>query len=672
MINKLRKECMVYILIFCFNQITIVGVNPFGLAMAAAAIGNGYNIIMSILATFIGNILIYDYNVISNLTILIILGTFEYMMRKYNKPVSEITKSMMLLLIFCLVRVGRQYQDIYFISILLIILEALIVSCFYIVVGSGQNYIVMKDIFKEMGLQEKISLSVIMTLFGVYIIQVRKENVSFLKVVIIYVLSFILTLVYKSLLSKNNNKLKQKNNIYNNLIYNKLVEYSDAIQNMAKSIGDITSNERDVETEEGSSIFEKLSEKYCVVCDRCNYCWEKEYDNSYGMINTMMKKGVENGVLTLEDIPKKFMIKCRKSSEMINETNINLQLSRNNIWWQSKVDEMKKIMAMELMELSNSVRDFSMNMYHNVLMGGKTERRIKYALKQLGIMAKEVYCYEHRNIKEIVMVVRAYGGGVKTIDAASEVSDVLQEKYKPGDLAPKIIYKKDVEINLVREETYSVRTSVVCIKKDGEEYSGDYYSIIDEDILETVMIISDGMGSGKSAYEESKKAIEMGEELFCAGFSREVIMNLANLSSYMNYGKSDMYSTLDICVFNKYTGMAEFMKMGATLSYIKRGNDVIEILSDTLPLGVFDNTEYDRKQIALENGDVVIMMTDGLEDSISTYLDWRDEIIYIIKNILSSNPKTIADYIVISAVGEGNIVDDITVLVGVVWDKNIK
>ena len=675
MFNKLKKECIVYILIFCLNQITIAGVNPFGIAMAGAAIGNGYNIILVILATLIGNMMIYDYHLIANTIVLIIFGTFEFTIRKYSRNLSDLTKTMFFVFVFSVVRIGSQYQDLYLISILIFILEAIIVGCTYIVVGIGLNYIVKKDVFANLGLQEKISLSLIGTLFGIYIIQVRKENVTFLKIVIIYMLSFIVTVIYniyKSLYGTKNSKFNEKGNIYNSLVYNKMIEYSEGIKNMARSIESIAENKKNINNEEGSAIFEKISEKYCALCDRCSYCWDRNFDNSYLMVNSMMQKGVENGVLTINDIPKNFMIKCRKSNEIVSETNINLELARNNIWWQSKIDEMKKIMSMQLTELSNSVRDFSINIYHNVFLDNKIKKQIKYALKQIGIITKDVCCYEYRNVKEIVISVRAYSGNVKTVDIVSEISDVLQEKYKVGEFVPKIITKKIIEINLVKEEKYNVLTSVLCRKKEGEKFSGDNYSIMDEDISDTLLVISDGMGSGKRAYEESKKAIEMVEEFFAAGFSKDVVMNLVNLSCYMNYEKSDMYSTLDICAINRYTGIAEFIKMGGTFSYIKRENEVIGIESDTLPLGVFDSTVYDRKQINLQNGDIIIMMTDGLEDSMPSYLDWKEEMIYIIKNISSTNPKTIAETILENALTDGEIIDDITILVGVVWEKDIK
>ena len=84
-----------------------------------------------------------------------------------------------------------------------------------------------------------------------------------------------------------------------------------------------------------------------------------------------MKKGVENGVLTMDDLPPRFVVRCRYSEGIVSETNINLELARNNIWWQDKVDEIKRIMTMQLADLSNSISDFTTNMYRNVKINNK-------------------------------------------------------------------------------------------------------------------------------------------------------------------------------------------------------------------------------------------------------------------------------------------------------------
>ena len=288
----------------------------------------------------------------------------------------------------------------------------------------------------------------------------------------------------------------------------------------------------------------------------------------------------------------------------------------------------------------------------------------------MGIQVKDMACFEHRGVRELIIDLKSTGRNIKSIDVAAGISEVLGENYKLGEFVPRTIGKKITEINLIKEEEYSIRTAVVSMKKEGEECSGDNYSVIESDIAETVLAISDGMGCGKKAYEESKKTIEMVEEFLEVGFNKDIALNLVNLASYMNYEDNEMYSTLDVCMINRYSGMADFIKMGAAVSYIKRGREITEIYSEALPLGIFNSAEYERKQIELLDGDVIIMMTDGLIDSISKYVDWKEEMIYVIKNIDSYNPKTIVDTLVNDVLSDKKIKDDITIIVGVIWKNS--
>lgn len=674
MIHRLKKECIVYILIFCLNQITIAGVNPFGIALAASAIGAGYNVYLSIVATAIGNIIIYDYSLMNNILILVSFALFGFILKKYNKKLNETTMAMVFLVIFATIKIGSGYQDLNFINALITILETLIVTSSYIIFNVGIEYLAKKDVLKDMKMQEKISLSLLITLLGIYIIQVRKENVTLLKIIVIYILAFLGTVMYKIIVDSKNNKYSDKEEykgtVYNNLVYNKMQEYADAIMKMSKSIALIHSNKESMNKEQENSVFEKVSEKYCASCDKCNYCWDKEFDKTYEIANDLMRKGVENGILTMDDLPPRFAVRCRYSEGIVAETNINLELARNNIWWQDKVDEIKNIMSMQLVHLSNSISDFTTNMYRNVKINNKIYKKVKYALKYMGIQVKDMACFEHRGVRELIIDLKSTGRNIKSIDVAAGISEVLGENYKLGEFVPRTIGKKITEINLIKEEEYSIRTAVVSMKKEGEECSGDNYSVIESDIAETVLAISDGMGCGKKAYEESKKTIEMVEEFLEVGFNKDIALNLVNLASYMNYEDNEMYSTLDVCMINRYSGMADFIKMGAAVSYIKRGREITEIYSEALPLGIFNSPEYERKQIELLDGDVIIMMTDGLIDSISKYVDWKEEMIYVIKNIDSYNPKTIVDTLVNDVLSDKKIKDDITIIVGVVWKNS--
>ena len=75
-------------------------------------------------------------------------------------------------------------------------------------------------------------------------------------------------------------------------------------------------------------------------------------------------------------------------------------------------------------------------------------------------------------------------------------------------------------------------------------------------------------------------------------------------------------STLDICELNLYTGACEFTKIGAACTYIKREHLVDRLSARNLPLGVFQQIEPETIYRQLQDGDYIIMLSDGVLDAL--------------------------------------------------------
>ena len=59
------------------------------------------------------------------------------------------------------------------------------------------------------------------------------------------------------------------------------------------------------------------------------------------------------------------------------------------------------------------------------------------------------------------------------------------------------------------------------------------------------------------------------------------------------------------------TGRITFIKCGAALSLVKRGDKIFKLSAATMPLGILDKMDASRLSFDGEDGDVVIMISDG-------------------------------------------------------------
>ena len=144
---------------------------------------------------------------------------------------------------------------------------------------------------------------------------------------------------------------------------------------------------------------------------------------------------------------------------------------------------------------------------------------------------------------------------------------------------------------------------------------------------------------------------------------------MMNATLVMN-DQNGRYSTVDVASVDLYSGNCEFVKLGATYSFIKRENCVETIQMETMPIGLFQKQQLVKTQRKLEDGDYVIMVSDGVLSSIPEEVQVM-VMENILKDIEQTNPKDIANAITEKMLRECNCnpEDDMTVLVFGVWKK---
>ena len=181
------------------------------------------------------------------------------------------------------------------------------------------------------------------------------------------------------------------------------------------------------------------------------------------------------------------------------------------------------------------------------------------------------------------------------------------------------------------------------------------------------MALSDGMGSGDSAYEESEQVIELLEQMTEAGFSESSALRLIN-SIYLSKEETGGFATADIAVFNLYQGNCQFVKCGASTTYLYHQGKMIKIEGEALPIGVMSEMEPYMRKSGISSGDCVIMMTDGVVDSFSEE-ELEDLLFEYIHSRLG--PQDLADRLLDDAVANCDMEpgDDMSVMVVKVYEN---
>ena len=128
------------------------------------------------------------------------------------------------------------------------------------------------------------------------------------------------------------------------------------------------------------------------------------------------------------------------------------------------------------------------------------------------------------------------------------------------------------------------------------------------------VILCDGMGSGEAALSESRLTAKLFEEFLKAGFAKETAVSMINSALALKADK-ESFSTVDILEIDLETGVTEFLKIGSAQSFIKTKSEIAVISSKTAPVGILENVEAEVESRELKNGDMILMVSDGVSEA---------------------------------------------------------
>ena len=207
-------------------------------------------------------------------------------------------------------------------------------------------------------------------------------------------------------------------------------------------------------------------------------------------------------------------------------------------------------------------------------------------------------------------------------------------------------------------------------KKYDSIISGDTTIQTKLDDGKMLIAISDGMGSGPEARKSSKIAIKMLERLLSSGFNKDTALKLINNTISANTD-DDMYATLDVSILDLYNGSMEFIKNGACPTFVKRDGKVEILKSVALPTGILNNIDLIEYNYNLEDGDIVVMCSDGILDSKKEYASKELWVQEVLEDIETDDAQRIADILLCEARDNdfGKEKDDMTVIVFKVTKK---
>ena len=338
--------------------------------------------------------------------------------------------------------------------------------------------------------------------------------------------------------------------------------------------------------------------------------------------------------------------------------------AKMSLLWNTRLEENREAMAVQLTEMAQIMTDTVEHAW-DTRNDEDLEEHLRRKLKAMGLSVYSVLVYseEHRRQEVYLTMSTRRRRCVAVKDISAALTKLMKKAMMPARDSRAFVGGEKVTVLFVERTNFQVLYGVEKAVKGKEKISGDNFSLRHCREGQFIGALSDGMGSGITAYRESELVIDLLEQFLEAGFSKETAVRMIN-SALILRSDAQVFSTIDIASLDLYTGVCEFLKVGASTTFIRRENWVETISSTSLPAGVFHKLDPDCTGKKLYDGDMVIMVTDGVMDALPAAHQES-----LMKDIImeheTGNPSELASYILgrVRQYREKEPSDDMTVLV---------
>lgn len=449
----------------------------------------------------------------------------------------------------------------------------------------------------------------------------------------------------------------------------RMESFAYAVNGLSDAFRVLSQPKEKMPTEDVSALEQELTGKLCAGCDGCAICWNENRMRRQGGIRAMLHAVINHS--SREDLLNDpYMEDCYKYENMVEEAIQAFGRLELNYAWYNRLCENRYVIAQQLDAMAGLMEEWvkakiNVDRQHGQLLAG-----ITYEVREKGLCVEQLHIYEENKRFCIEgFVSTKWDGGIPVKQYIKAVENAVKKPMRLGKEHKSVITKDPAFISLYEDTCFYALQGIATEKKNGSLMNGDSYSFFTMDDGNYHICLSDGMGSGSKANQESEMVVDLLQKFIEAGFRKETAIKLMN-SAMVLQGEENTYSTLDYAMINLYTGCLELIKIGGAATFIKRGEAVECIEECTLPAGADVSMEIENVKRQLRNGDFLVMITDGVIEYLNVR-NPRETLMDIIATTKTDNAGVLAESIlsqVLLRTG-GYAIDDMTVLVTGIWEK---
>lgn len=389
----------------------------------------------------------------------------------------------------------------------------------------------------------------------------------------------------------------------------------------------------------------------CTNCENFKTCFFGNI-NKREMFENLMSKALQTKSINDFDVTNGMQAYCTKSSIVVSEINqIAVQFEKFESAMKNE-DASKLLISDELKNFSDIFNNFSKTIDSRLLVNDKLSFQTKERLISNLLDAKEVVILENKFGIESVNVIAPNEQVLKR-----EMLEGISRSVKNEMKLSKVWHTEISGLSLAEFIPMSkFRVQFAVSTKAKENKNGDNVTITKISSSKYFVALADGMGHGEKANRISVMVLSLIRSMFEVGFDENLI--ITSINKLLIPAGLDNFTTLDAALVDTDKGECKFVKLGSSVSVLKRKQVSELIVSKSLPIGIVQNITPTITKKVIQAGDTVFLASDGVVDSFSSVEAYKT----FINDAKIFNMQKFLDDVIADADNMSKHPDDMTII----------
>lgn len=412
-----------------------------------------------------------------------------------------------------------------------------------------------------------------------------------------------------------------------------------------------------------NKVYLRVQDKVCRSCEQKVYCWESGYNDTMNCFNDMtliLKKGEP---VSPDNMPRHFADRCIKKEALTKSFTAIFYEYAARSGAESRVSTVRDAAAQQYSVLSMVLNDISRELSGEFSLDNESAEIARGALENFGITVTNILSIiDKSGHLQICFNSLPPNAPINKREMAHFLGEELGLPFELP--ITEVLPSGEVRVRLYERPPLKALVSASQYTGSEGTCSGDAYQSFYDGTGNFIVVLSDGMGTGKRAALDGTMSAGLAAKLMAAGFEADSTLKIVN-SAMLLKSRDESISTLDIAKINLYTGETTVFKAGAAPSYARRKGKTIKIEKSSLPLGIIQDMEFEKISLKLFEGDILTLMSDGAADCPQEVI--KEELKKAVTAGIADFSESLAKKAYQSAKGTGK--DDITVI-GIGIERN--